>query len=128
MSNQHPPLGALAYVDADHHRTVRQMIALRRTRYEYFDSRSFGEPAWDILLVLYEASFIGRPLSIAEVGRRTNIKPTSMSRWVETLVEWDLTCRIADRHDRRTSRLALTNLGSSRMKAFVDHITQANLL
>jgi len=90
----------------------------------FFDARSFGEPAWDILLVLYEASFIGRPLSIAAIGQRTNIKPTSMLRWVETLVEWDLTVRISDPHDRRMTRLALTGHGHSKMKAFVDLFTE----
>lgn len=112
-----------SYVDADHHRTVRKIIESRRARAAYFDRRAFGEPAWDVLLVLYEASFVGRPQSIATIGRRTNIKPTSMLRWVETLVGWQLTVRISDPHDRRTTRLALTELGYTKMREYIDRIS-----
>jgi DNA-binding MarR family transcriptional regulator len=110
----------LPYVDADRHRAVSLIISLRRARQDILGARSFGEPAWDIMLVLYEASFLGRPLSIATIGRRTNIKPSSMLRWVETLVAWDLAIRISDPHDRRTTRLALTAPGQSKLEAFVD--------
>ncbi|WP_425505009.1 hypothetical protein [Sphingomonas ginsengisoli (ex An et al. 2013)] len=45
-----------------------------------------------------------------------------MLRWVETLVDWDLTERCSDPHDKRTTRLALTASGYSKMKSYIDLI------
>jgi DNA-binding MarR family transcriptional regulator len=100
------------------------IIECRLARTSFFDPCAFGEPAWDVLLALYEASFVGRPQSIAAIGRRTKVKPTSMSRWVEILVEWHLAVRISDPHDRRTTRLALTELGNTKMREYIDLVAE----
>lgn len=94
------------------------MIISRRARARWFDQRAFGEPAWDILLVLYDAELHQRSLPMTEVGRRAGIPSTSLTRWIEALLGWGMIDRLNDPLDRRTSRISLTHGARERIEAF----------
>lgn len=94
------------------------MLRSRHARARWFDQRAFGEPAWDILLVLYDAELVHRSLPMNEVGRRAIIPSSSLTRWVDALIEWGLVERLPDPLDRRTNRLSLTADGRQRIDCF----------
>ena len=105
---------------ARYHDVVRWLLTSRRSRSDLFDRRAFGEPAWDILLVLYEAELHSRSLTLSEVSRRSGIPSTSLTRWIDTLLGWELISRCDDQFDRRATRIALTPAARTKLERYVE--------
>jgi len=60
---------------------VRALLTVRRLRLDIFGSELFGEPAWDMLLALYEAHLEQRALS------KSSLHLASMAPW-PTALRW----------------------------------------
>ena len=72
--------GAREEKRAAHILHLRQILVRSTSR-----GRFFGEPAWDILLILYVSD--GRAFSIKKLSDQAGLAPTTTLRWVEYLVE-----------------------------------------
>ena len=63
---------------------AREILANRRRRYESFGNAMFGEPAWDILLLVYVLRAGQRPT----IGRLADLSGATKStalRWIDYL-------------------------------------------
>jgi len=109
---------------AAHLANVHTIIRGRAARAQFMPPSWFSDPAWDILLHLYRACLEGRPLTVGELGQLTGIKPTTVNRWIDTLV-----CRgWIDRHrceeDARRVWIALSDRGADQMSAYFESLAE----
>lgn len=103
---------------------VRKARALRG---EFFPPRLFADPAWDILLDLYEARLAQFRLSISKVGQGTGLPATTVLRWLKALEENGLIRREEDPADGRRVYVELTWNGYEKMDrlfAAIEHCTR----
>ena len=73
----------------------------RRLRAKYFDPQIFGEPAWDIMLSLYEAVLAQRFVTVSELCAGAGVPPTTALRWLHALERRGLVLRRDDPTDGR---------------------------
>lgn len=72
-------------------REAGSMIDLRRARREHFCPDLFGEPAWDLLLQLYNGADDGRNApDIKSMAEILDLSWSVVSRWCDVLRELDL--------------------------------------
>ncbi|MFS6809957.1 hypothetical protein, partial [Staphylococcus aureus] len=90
------------------------VLEMRRNRDAYFPDGLFGEPAWDVLLVLFAAGERKQELHQAEVIALAHVPKTTAGRVFARLEEDGLVGRRKGR-DIRKRYLALTEDGRKRM-------------
>ena len=101
---------------------ARRMYRARHARQRYLPANLFGEPAWEILLVLYiEAG--QRPMNATSVALITNAPETTALRWAEILQDEGLVESYPHLTDRRLRLLQL----SLRGRAILDQYLQETL-
>ena len=102
---------------------VAAILQLRRKRSEVFGHGLFSDPAWDILLELFEAELAGRKTSLHDLS---SIAPEStLARWVAALEERRLVvCRLDPLRPGRF-QIALTTECATKLSVF---LTDAPLL
>lgn len=68
-----------------------ELYSERRRRAAWFKEGLFWEPAWDLLLYLFDAHESGRPSVSFERARRAcaAVSPTSARRWIDLLATHD---------------------------------------
>ena len=94
---------------------ARRLIEERRRRGQALGADMFGEPAWDMLLLLFLANEEGRHVSVSALCAELPAPATTAHRWMLLLVEKGLLVRIGDRQDRRRSFVYLSAEGARRM-------------
>jgi DNA-binding MarR family transcriptional regulator len=92
-----------------------QIIALRRRRVQTFGKGMFGEPAWDILLVLYTT---GGGLTMNRLAQLAGVSQATGIRWMGYLFDQKLISKQPDPTDARSLRVMLTNKGKSALDAY----------
>jgi hypothetical protein len=80
----------------------------RRRRAQVLPEGVFGEPAWDMLLVLYVEQ-MGERLNIARLTRRLGLPPTTGLRWLGYLQDKELVVRSGHPTDQRSFFVDLTS-------------------
>jgi DNA-binding MarR family transcriptional regulator len=89
---------------------ARKLFLLRQTRNEIFHAGMFGEPAWDILLVLYG---FGSDLMTGErLARLVCASINSTTRWIDYLEGRGLVVREA-------RRVTITDEACSRLEKYL---------
>ena len=63
------------------------ILAFRRERSKLLPRDIFAEPAWDLLLDLFVADAAGKRITAREVGAKSAVQPSVMSRWVRYLLQ-----------------------------------------
>lgn len=76
-----PGLGAEAVAAA-----LREALRLRRARESFLPDVRLGDPAWEILLVLFAASLDGNRETFGSLQQWTGLKHTTLLRHVTALV------------------------------------------
>lgn len=92
----------------DHALSIRRYLRLRRRRDQLLPGDLFADPAWDMLLDLYQAELQGRIISVSSACIASAVPPTTALRWIRVLEEEQLLLRIRDRADGRRVHLELT--------------------
>jgi DNA-binding MarR family transcriptional regulator len=77
----------------------------------------FGEPAWDILLDLYQAHCLNHTLYVSQLGLVERIPHSSVLRWIDLLERNGLVTRQKDSRDGRRVIPALTPLAVEQLEA-----------
>lgn len=98
---------------------AERLFSERRLRDAAFPSGLFGEPAWDLLLLLFIAREQGTDRTVAELLRDAELAPGTGRRWIERLARAGL---VAPRKDaaRPTVRIVeLTTQGIDRMSDYL---------
>jgi DNA-binding MarR family transcriptional regulator len=96
---------------------ARQMLQHRRSRTQQFGSAMFGEPGWEMLLILYSEEDVSR-LSVSRLVTASGSPPTTGLRWFEYLESQQLVHRQKHPTDRRIDLVELTDKGRSAMDSY----------
>lgn len=99
-------------------RIAAEMYAARRERDAAFAGieDGFGEPAWDMLLLLYVADAEGRAATRAELIAGTNVEPSIAERYIL----WLISQALAAEGDAGAVRLH--DPGRAKMDAYLDRL------
>jgi DNA-binding MarR family transcriptional regulator len=96
---------------------VKQEQCLRRRRVKYIVGCIFGEPAWDILLDLYVAHFAQECLTLGDLSNLTGTAQTTVTRWVDVLIDRGLASRQPDDDDLRRTLVMISATGITSIEA-----------
>ena len=99
---------------------ARRIFELRRLRRRYFRRPIFGEPAWDILLVLYIDGPGCSPLSAGGICERLDWPPTITFRWLQYLKNEQLIIETASCNDPRVSEIDLSQQAIDLLCAYLE--------
>nr|WP_294851694.1 hypothetical protein [uncultured Sphingomonas sp.] len=102
--------------------TVRQMIRARRLRARFFDADLFADPAWDMLLDLFQAEIAQHRVPVSSLCIAAAVPPTTALRWIKTMTDDGLFVRRADPHDRRRIFVELAPAASDAMRRYFAEI------
>jgi DNA-binding MarR family transcriptional regulator len=94
---------------------AKQIGLVRTARNSTFNDNLFGEPAWDILLLLYVALHEGDRLTVGAVCNESGVPDTTALRWIDRLVELGLVRRDRNPVDNRSSFIELEIDGIKKM-------------
>ena len=111
--------------DADRETLVsraRLVFNSRQLRERYFDAQLFGEPAWDMLLLLYIAEQSSARMTATSLGGLVHTPPTTVARWLNHLELAGLIERQAHPTDRRTIFLKLAEKGRAALVSYLGSI------
>ena len=103
---------------------VRDILRSRSRRGEHFGASLFSDPAWDLLLVLYQMELEQRRISIGGLCQSAGVAGTTGLRWIDILDGKRLIERHADPLDGRRVYIRLSFEGLSSMHAYFsrDHL------
>lgn len=94
----------------------------RRRREQFLPPELFGEPAWDILLILYWARHSQRRLSVTAVCASSGAPSTTALRHIEHLLRTGQIAKQRHPTDRRISWLSLSDETDSKIGQYLDRI------
>lgn len=95
---QKPTEGKFPDVSVD---IVRSVIRARRLRSRYFSEEMFADPAWDMLLDLFQAEIAQLRVPVSSLCIAAAVPATTALRWLKNMVDQGLFIRRADPHDAR---------------------------
>ena len=98
---------------------AKELIANRRRRHAIFGKAMFGEPAWDMLLLLYALEG-GPRQTIGGLSDEAGASRTTGVRWIEYLEQQQLVFRSEHPTDRRTAFLELTDRGRDAIELYLS--------
>lgn len=99
----------------------------RRRRDRFLPSSLFGEPGWDILLILYWAQKVQQRMSVSGVSASAAAPQTTALRHIEHLCQSGIIAREKHPTDGRVSWLSLTETAERKMDDYFDWILQNGL-
>lgn len=97
---------------------VKALIKDRRDRDKYFNAHLFADPAWDILLELFQALLQQRRMATSALCDGAAVPHTTALRWITTLKEEGLIECEDDRLDGRRRFVNLSAKGQDAMNAY----------
>jgi DNA-binding MarR family transcriptional regulator len=97
---------------------VLSAIKARRLRTQYFAEDLFADPAWDMMLHLFHAELLFRPVTVTRLSLASAVPNTTAIRWINTLVEKGLMIRRADPLDGRRVFVELTPAASNSLRCY----------
>jgi DNA-binding MarR family transcriptional regulator len=105
---------------------VEATIRMRRERSSQFPADWFSDPAWDILLFLFECHLKGAKSTVGEVGAGTDNRPTTAIRWLDIIEA----AGMLDRHrcltDTRRVFVFLNEKGVSAMRLYFEKVRRSD--
>lgn len=109
------------YEDGKQHcgRDASAIYLNRANRDNFFPSKLFGEPAWDILLDLFAAAKANELRSVKAVCLASRVPEATALRHIAQLRDAGLIEQKLDKTDGRRKFLMLTTSGIQRMEAYI---------
>jgi DNA-binding MarR family transcriptional regulator len=102
----------------------RDLLRFRALRSDILPSPMFGEPAWDILLILY-CGLDGQRPSITALADLIKTPTTSVIRWVGYLEAQCLVTRVPCPFDRRVALVELTEKATASLDWYLSQTVKA---
>lgn len=115
-------LGEAAPPDID---TVRQVIRARRLRGRFFDETLFADPAWDMLLDLFQAELAQHRVPVSSLCIAAAVPATTALRWIKSMTDCGLFLRRPDPHDGRRVFIELSADASRAMRRYFGEVGTA---
>lgn len=103
---------------------AKALRSTRRVRARHFNRAMFGEPAWDILLLLYLADALGGRQTVSQLSELVETPLTTVLRWVTYLEKEHLVARSNHPNDRRIVFVGMTNKGRTAMEEFLSELEE----
>lgn len=105
-----------------HRASVATVIRGRRARAQFMPENSFSDPAWDIVLHLYEAHLEEVEHTVGDLGSFANTSPATTNRWLDVLFARGWIHRRRCERDQRRVFVSLTETGTEAMNAYFTHL------
>lgn len=99
---------------------VERILKLRTVRSDIFGRSLFGEPAWDMLLHLYDAHLQDRTEYVTGLCAASGVPPSTALRWIHCLLDRGWIKREGDARDQRRFIVTLTAKGIRAMERFFE--------
>ena len=127
LSLLNPPESSVEHSEAhrpkSHHaslvRKANAILVERRRRVDAFGSAMFGEPAWEILLLLYVMDS-GPRQTIGALAKLAGITKSTALRWLEYLEGRQLIHKRSHPTDKRAAFVELTSRGRTLLEAYLS--------
>ena len=100
-------------------RIAWQMLTARRRRLERFGRAMFGEPAWEMLLLLYVTQDAQRH-TVSRLAALSGGTRSTATRWIEYLERQQLIQRESHPTDKRMAFVELTDKGRDSLSAYLS--------
>ena len=97
---------------------ARQIVAHRRKRVERFGRAMFGEPAWEMLLLLYVSQESAR-FTASRLAQAAGYSKATANRWMDYLEKERLVRRRPHPTDQRSIFVELTDKGTSSLEMYL---------
>jgi DNA-binding MarR family transcriptional regulator len=97
-------------------RCAAETLRLRKRRQLRFSASMFGEPAWELLLILYAND--GVRFTIKHLSDRAGLPPTTALRWIDVLVQQGFISRESHPTDMRKVMVELAEPGRSALDMY----------
>ena len=97
---------------------VRSAIRTRRLRAHYFKEDLFADPAWDMMLDLFEAELSQRKVAVSSLCIAAAVPATTALRWMKALTEEGIFVRRDDPFDGRRVYVELSTDASSALRRY----------
>lgn len=101
--------------------SIESEIKNRARRKTALPAELFSEPAWDILLELYQAELGQYRVNISKLCMASEVPATTGLRWIQTLEAKGLIGRCPDPFDARRVYIHLTESGSRAMGIYFSN-------
>lgn len=106
---------------------VRQVIAARAARRQFFAGDLFADPAWDIMLELYALECEQLRTSVSKLCIAAGVPATTALRWIDKLQSEGLITRSADPLDARRVWVSISTDGLQAMNSYLQELAPAHL-
>ena len=104
-----------------HVHQAREIFDAHRNRTICFScSHIFGDPAWEILTVLFMATEQHRSVAVSEIGETTRIAATAVTRWLRVLEKEGLVEESFQPVDLQQPRFRLTENAVASFRTYLD--------
>ena len=103
---------------------AKRALFERQQRSKHLTKAIFGEPAWDVLLVLYIADFVGGKQTIGNLASLVDVPVSTVVRWVRQLERENLATREPHPHDRRMVFVRLGELGREVLDRYFSSLSE----
>lgn len=107
-----------------HRASVAMIIRGRQARARFMPESWFSDPAWDILLRLYQAHLDGIERSVGDLGSFASTSPATTNRWLDVLFSRGWIHRRRCDRDQRRVFVSLTELGTETMHDYFQELGQ----
>lgn len=87
----------------------------RQLRRQFFNRATFGEPAWDTLLVLYISDYSGRRLTVGKLADWIDAPLSTTQRWIAYLQKEHLVDKEGHPDDKRMAYVRLLDKGRAKL-------------
>lgn len=98
---------------------ARQIIAHRRKRLELFGKELFGEPAWEMLLLLYVSQSTQR-YTVGQLAEASGAPKSTGVRWIDHLEQQGLVEKDQHPTDGRTAFVKLSKRGQEALALYLS--------
>ncbi|WP_404338455.1 MarR family transcriptional regulator [Sphingomonas sp. MMS12-HWE2-04] len=113
-----------ARAEIGHRSSVATIIRGRETRAKFMPESWFSDPAWDILLRLYEAHLDARERTVGDLGSFASTTPATTNRWLDVLMTRGWIHRRRCGRDQRRIFVSLSESGAQRMHDYFEQMRQ----
>jgi DNA-binding MarR family transcriptional regulator len=100
------------------------VIKARRMRERFLPQDLFADPAWDVLLDLFQAELSRFPISVSAVCQGVGAPPTTALRYIKTMTEQGLIIRKPDPFDGRRVFLELSPETSAALRRYFADVIE----
>jgi DNA-binding MarR family transcriptional regulator len=106
---------------------VRSAIRMRRLRAQYFKEELFADPAWDMMLDLFEAELVQRRVCVSSLCIAAAVPATTALRWIKALTGEGLFIRHGDPFDGRRVYVELSAGASSALRRYFAAVADSTV-